>query len=439
MSHGTCLNVAGINQETLDKYAAAFNEANPHKNFDELTPEEYSSHIKAMQELVEQNFCPTGVANSDVLFVSEPWRIEQVKLDMAAAIRTWFMEHGYEDLEAFRRDESNVVIEQPKDLDPSVFGTFDFSPFTRNDEEVFLTRPKNDNALRRKDDEWLPQIQAWLDAAERGENPPPVIIESDTSPKDRSVSASTSSAICLKVTDGRINMEAYPDRKLVSSTGVARIKLNGNVGQSFGFALAHGLQIEANVAQDGIGKSGAGGVIIVNPEIPDGHPCPQTYRDNCVIGGNTIAYGNQGSNIYIHGKVGSRAGVCMHGGKLVCEGMKDFGAEYMTNGMIVSLGPVGNFFGNAMSGGLAFVYDPDRAARKSKINFDDVRELADDEGKFAIQEALKQTIEEHFQHTGSDIAKKILDNWSQEKENFAYLVPRAYDQFRHRAGRLIPG
>ena len=43
----------------------------------------------------------------------------------------------------------------------------------------------------------------------------------------------------------------------------------------------------------------------------------------------------------------------------VVEGVGDHGCEYMTGGRVVVLGPTGRNFGAGMSGGMAFVYDPD--------------------------------------------------------------------------------
>jgi glutamate synthase domain-containing protein 3 len=44
----------------------------------------------------------------------------------------------------------------------------------------------------------------------------------------------------------------------------------------------------------------------------------------------------------------------------VVEGVGDHGCEYMTGGVVVILGSVGKNFGAGMSGGLAFVRDPDQ-------------------------------------------------------------------------------
>jgi hypothetical protein len=55
----------------------------------------------------------------------------------------------------------------------------------------------------------------------------------------------------------------------------------------------------------------------------------------------------------VHANI-SRAGV-----KAVVEGCGDHGCEYMTGGVAVILGRTGKNFGAGMSGGIAYVYDPE--------------------------------------------------------------------------------
>ena len=42
----------------------------------------------------------------------------------------------------------------------------------------------------------------------------------------------------------------------------------------------------------------------------------------------------------------------------VVEGVGDHGCEYMTGGRVVILGGTGRNFGAGMSGGIAYIYDP---------------------------------------------------------------------------------
>ena len=53
------------------------------------------------------------------------------------------------------------------------------------------------------------------------------------------------------------------------------------------------------------------------------------------------------------------------GAHAVVEGVGDHGCEYMTGGKVVILGPTGRNFAAGMSGGVAYVYDPDGALREN--------------------------------------------------------------------------
>ena len=78
-----------------------------------------------------------------------------------------------------------------------------------------------------------------------------------------------------------------------------------------------------------------------------------------VIAGNVIGYGATGGEIFLRGVVGERFCVRNSGATAVVEGVGDHGCEYMTGGRVVVLGPTGRNFGAGMSGGIAYVYDPD--------------------------------------------------------------------------------
>ncbi len=60
--------------------------------------------------------------------------------------------------------------------------------------------------------------------------------------------------------------------------------------------------------------------------------------------------------------VGERFCVRNSGATAVAEGTGDHGCEYMTGGRVVVLGPVGRNFAAGMSGGIAYLLDPDPAA-----------------------------------------------------------------------------
>src|SRR5256712_10779662 len=76
-----------------------------------------------------------------------------------------------------------------------------------------------------------------------------------------------------------------------------------------------------------------------------------------VLAGNTIAYGATGGRLFIAGRVGERFCVRSSGAVAVVEGAGDHFCEYMTGGVVVSLGTVGWNAGAGMTGGVAYLVE----------------------------------------------------------------------------------
>ena len=87
------------------------------------------------------------------------------------------------------------------------------------------------------------------------------------------------------------------------------------------------------------------------------------------------------------------------------------------------LGPTGRNFGAGMSGGIAYVYDPDNTF-ESLSNLDTF-EIEALEVLEEITE-LKGLIENHLRYTDSSVAQKILVSWKQELSNFRKVMPSDY-------------
>jgi glutamate synthase (NADPH/NADH) large chain len=133
------------------------------------------------------------------------------------------------------------------------------------------------------------------------------------------------------------------------------VRLRGTVGQSFGAFLARGVTLElTGDANDYVGKGLSGGRIVVRqPE--------EAIRDagaNIIVG-NTVLYGAIQGEAYFNGVAGERFAVRNSGATAVVEGAGDHACEYMTGGLVVILGDVGRNFAAGMSGGIAYVYDPE--------------------------------------------------------------------------------
>jgi glutamate synthase (NADPH/NADH) large chain len=195
------------------------------------------------------------------------------------------------------------------------------------------------------------------------------------------------------------------------------VDFKGSAGQSFGAFLAKGitLSVEGD-ANDYVGKGLSGGRIIIYP------PKNSTFiTQDEIIAGNVCGYGATGGEMYLSGCVAERFCVRNSGLIAVVEGVGDHGCEYMTGGRAVILGEVGRNFGAGMSGGIAYVYNPNLTlqsrANPSMIDFDSM----DDES----QKELLDLLSKHAELTGSPIAKQIIGNWNVELEHFVKVMPKA--------------
>ena len=93
----------------------------------------------------------------------------------------------------------------------------------------------------------------------------------------------------------------------------------------------------------------------------------------------------------------------------------------MTGGSVIILGKIGDNFAAGMTGGMAFVYDPNNEI-ENYINSNSVlwQEIETDYWKNYV----KKLIEEHFKETKSKIASQILDNFNIEVKNFKQVCPK---------------
>ena len=141
-----------------------------------------------------------------------------------------------------------------------------------------------------------------------------------------------------------------------------------------------------------------------------------------VIAGNVIGYGATSGEMYLRGQVGERFLVRNSGATAVVEGVGDHGCEYMTGGRAVVLGPTGRNFGAGMSGGIAFVYDPDDTFfRRLNGEMVELEPVDTDDGEW-----LRGTLRSHAQATGSRVAAALLDRWHTEMRRFKKVMPRDY-------------
>jgi glutamate synthase (NADPH/NADH) large chain len=200
--------------------------------------------------------------------------------------------------------------------------------------------------------------------------------------------------------------------------GTIDITLTGSAGQSFGAFVPAGIQMRlVGDTNDYLGKGLSGGRLIVHP-----HPNSTFAAEDHVIAGNVIGYGATGGEIFLRGNVGERFCVRNSGALAVSEGIGDHGCEYMTGGRVVVLGETGRNFGAGMSGGIAYVYDPN-GEFANKVNYEMVKlePLTSDDRKF-----LKDTVQRHYVLTGSTVAEGLLASWELKSSEFRKVMPSDY-------------
>jgi glutamate synthase (NADPH) large chain len=193
------------------------------------------------------------------------------------------------------------------------------------------------------------------------------------------------------------------------------VRFRGSAGQSFGAFLPHGITLRlAGDANDYLGKGLSGGRIIVAPD-----PEATFVAEEQIIAGNVIGYGATAGQMFLRGVVGERFCVRNSGASAVAEGTGDHGCEYMTGGIVAVLGPVGRNFAAGMSGGIAYLLDPDPV----RVNTDmaDLEGLDDDDAT-----RLRELVGQHLDETGSEVAARLLADWDAALARFGKVMPRDY-------------
>ena len=224
-------------------------------------------------------------------------------------------------------------------------------------------------------------------------------------------------------------------------TDTIHIQCKGSAGQSFGAFLAHGITLDLiGEANDYVGKSLSGGRIIVRP--------PQGFRGfgpDHIIAGNTVLYGALAGEAYFNGVAGERFAVRNSGAVTVVEGTGDHGCEYMTGGTVVVLGEVGRNFAAGMSGGVAYVWDPQRRlgsrCNLTMVELEPLETHANQSDLGQIERwhspirgaerqtdesILRRLIENHYRYTGSLRAGEILEDWERSRTAFVKVMPIEY-------------
>ncbi len=291
-----------------------------------------------------------------------------------------------------------AVVEKWKTID---FGRLLYKPET--DKPLFWDRGQFTKVSGVKDEEIIAAAQKAIDNQEE------VTLDFAIKNTDRAACTMLSGVIAKKYGEGGL-----PD-------GTINIKFKGSAGQSFGAFAVKGLNLRLEgETNDYFGKGLSGGRISILP--PARRDADFRAEDN-IIAGNTGLYGATSGELYVNGRVGERFAVRNSGAIAVVEGAGDHCCEYMTGGRVVVLGKTGRNFAAGMSGGVAYVYDPDHTF-DYYCNMDMVEINLVEEASH--RKELLELIRQHYLHTGSALAGRMLDDWNRNVEDFIQVVPIEY-------------
>lgn len=359
-----------------------------------------------MARQCHNNTCPVGVATQNEelrkRFPGEPDHVINYMLFMAEELREIMAELGFKTVEEMigRVD----VLIQRDDIDHPKAKKLDLSAIFADpigDDDPIKTREQIHDIDKQLDRDF---IEGGREALETGR---PIALQAEISNTDRAVGAMLSNEISKRYgPDG-----LYDDTISIAFTGTA--------GQSFGAFLAPGITIKlTGIANDYVGKGLSGGKLVV--QTP---PEAAFAADENVVIGNVALYGATGGEVYINGIAGERFGVRNSGVRAVVEGVGDHGCEYMTGGVVAVLGETGKNFAAGMSGGVAYVYDPDHrlADRANTEMVTLTRELDERDERY-----LHRLIENHAAYTDSERAKRFLEDWSTVITDFVMVMPDPY-------------
>ena len=368
-----------------------------------------------MMRKCNTNTCPMGVATQNPElrkhFEGRAEYVVNFFTFLAQQVREYLSEIGVHSLKEIIGHTEMIEVTMPDGAAAEKWSTIDFDRLLHKpatDKALFWDRGAYTKVTGVKDEDIIKAAQKAIEKQEE------VTLEYAIKNTDRAATTMLSGAIAKR----------YGEAGLPEDT--VNLKFKGSAGQSFGAFAVKGLNIRLEgECNDYFGKGLSGGRISILPPSR----CDEQFRaEDNIIAGNTGLYGATSGELYINGKVGERFGVRNSGAIAVIEGAGDHCCEYMTGGRVVVLGKTGRNFAAGMSGGVAYVYDPDHS-------FDyfcnmDMVELSLVEDSVSRKE-LHELVRQHYLHTGSALAGRMLDDWHRYIEDFIQVVPIEYKRVLH--------
>ena len=350
------------------------------------------------------NTCPVGVCTQDdklrEKFTGTPEKVVNLFTFIAEEVREILADLGFKSLNEVigRTDLLRQVSKGSPNLDD-----LDLNPlFVQADpgkNKRYCEKPEINSVPDTLDQKLWPEIEDKIDKKEK------INQEFEIQNTDRAVGTRISYHLYKKFGNNNLDENSI------------ELNFKGSAGQSFGAFAIKGLKlILKGDANDYVAKGLSGGTIVIKLQDESN----LVSNENTIIG-NTVLYGATSGKLLAAGQAGERFAVRNSGATAVVEGCDSNGCEYMTGGNIIILGDIGDNFGAGMTGGMAFIYDPENQFDK-KVNPESVV-WQTPETKFWI-EHLRKLIQEHAIETNSTISKKIVDNFENEINNFVQVCPK---------------
>jgi len=350
------------------------------------------------------NTCPVGVCTQDdklrEKFTGTPEKVVNLFTFIAEEVREILADLGFKSLNEVigRTDLLRQVSKGSPNLDD-----LDLNPlFVQADpgkNKRYCEKPEINSVPDTLDQKLWPEIEDKIDKKEK------VNQEFEIQNTDRAVGTRISYHLYKKFGNNNLDENSI------------ELNFKGSAGQSFGAFAIKGLKlILKGDANDYVAKGLSGGTIVIKLQDESN----LVSNENTIIG-NTVLYGATSGKLLAAGQAGERFAVRNSGATAVVEGCDSNGCEYMTGGNIIILGDIGDNFGAGMTGGMAFIYDPENQFDK-KVNPESVV-WQTPETKFWI-EHLRKLIQEHAIETNSTISKKIVENFENEINNFVQVCPK---------------
>lgn len=363
-----------------------------------------------MMRVCHLDTCPVGVATQNptlrARFAGKPEFVENFFMFIAEEVREYMAELGFRTVHEMVGQVGTLDTTQAKAHWKA--HKLDLGPVLHEPESAFMNQnlyctSSQDHGLDKALDQQL--IAMSREALDSGK---PVRFATTISNVNRTVGTMLGHEVTKAY-----GAEGLPD-------GTIDITFEGSAGNSLGAFVPRGMTLRIHGdANDYVGKGLSGGRIVVRPSA--GAPEGYVAEEN-IVGGNVILFGATSGEVFLRGVVGERFAVRNSGAYAVVEGVGDHGCEYMTGGRVVILGPTGRNFAAGMSGGVAYVYDPDQLL-PGNLNGEmvELEALDDDDVEF-----LHGMLQSHVQETESAVGQRILAEWPVRRRHFVKVMPRDF-------------